>query len=492
MHAMRSVSLTIALVVLPLWSGPVAGGQERPPQGRWEKAIEAFERKDREQPPPKNAIVFVGSSSIRFWDLTKSFPDLEVINRGFGGSELADSAHYASRIVVPYQPRVVVLYAGDNDIGAGKTPERVFADFKDFVKAVRTPLPRTKIIYLSIKPSILRWKLVDRMRTANSLIEGYCKHGDGLVYLDVGAPLLGPDGKPRAELFRRDGLHLDDKGYAIWTSLLRPLLAPTGDKPAAGVTPLRHGHAHNDYEHPRPLFDALDHGFCSVEADVFVVGDQLLIGHDRKDLRPERTLEKLYLDPLRQRVQANSGRVYPRGPPVFLLVDMKTSAKPTYAVLEKTLARYADIVSVMRNGSFSENAVTVVLSGTIRTDKGARDLLAGQDVRYAGIDGRPADLDSTAPSHLMPWISERWGALFRWKGDGSMPTDERAKLDQFVHKAHEHGRLVRFWATPERPEVWKQLRAAGVDLINTDKLPELQQFLRGTAVRPLTGKAGAD
>ena len=318
--------------------------------------------------------MFVGSSSIRFWDLKKSFPDLEVINRGFGGSELADSAFYASRIVVKYQPRIVVLYAGDNDIGAGKTPERVFADFKDFVKAVHTPLPRTKIVYLSIKPSILRWKIVDRMREANSLIEEYCKHGDGLVYLDVATPLLGPDGKPRADLFRRDGLHLNDKGYVLWTSLLRPLIAPEDKRPAASVTPLRHAHAHNDYEHERPLFDALDHGFCSVEADVFVTGDQLLVGHARKDLRPERTLEKLYLDPLRERVRANSGRVYPRGPPVFLLIDMKTSAKPTYAVLEKTLARYADILSVTRNGSFAENAVTVVLSGTIRTDKAARDL----------------------------------------------------------------------------------------------------------------------
>jgi lysophospholipase L1-like esterase len=483
---MRLATLTMPFVVLLLCSGPALSTQEKQPQSRWEKAIEAFEQKDRQRPPPKNAIVFVGSSSIRFWDLKKFFPDLEAINRGFGGSELADSAFYASRIVVKYQPRIVVLYAGDNDIGAGKTPERVFADFKDFVKAVHTPLPRTKIVYLGIKPSVLRWKLVDRMRQANSLIEEYCKHVDGLVYLDVATPLLGPDGKPRAELFQRDGLHLNDKGYVLWTSLLRPLIAPNDEKPAAAPTPLRHAHAHNDYEHERPLFDALDHGFCSVEADVFVMGDQLLVGHAKKDLRPERTLEKLYLDPLRERVRANSGRVYARGPPVFLLVDMKTSAKPTYAVLEKTLARYGDILSVTRNGSFAENAVTVVLSGTIRTDKAAREMLAGEDVRYAGIDGRPADLDSTVPSHLMPWISERWGSLFRWQGEGPMPNEERAKLDQFAHKAHAHGRLVRFWATPERPEVWKQLQAAGVDLINTDKLAELQQFFRDAPPHPPT------
>ncbi len=169
------------------------------------------------------------------------------------------------------------------------------------------------------------------------------------------------------------------------------------------MTPLRHAHAHNDYEHEHPLFDALEHGFCSVEADVFVVGDELLVGHSKKDLRPDRTLAKLYLDPLRERVRANSGRVYAGGPSVFLLIDMKTSAKPTYAVLDRMLSRYDDMLSVTRNGGFEEKAVTVVLSGTIRTDRATREFIAEQDTRYAGIDGRKADLDSTAagPSHSL-------------------------------------------------------------------------------------------
>ncbi len=217
---MRGVALAMVAVLAFLPTG--VRSQQKSPAGRWEKTIEVFERQDGQKPPPKDAVLFVGSSSIRFWDLKKSFPDLEVINRGFGGSELADSAFYAPRIVVKYQPRMVVLYAGDNDIGAGKTPERVFADFKDFVRAVHTPLPRTKIVYLSIKPSISRWKLVDRMRKANSSIEEYCKQGDGLVYLDVATPMLGPDGKPRPELFRRDGLHLNEKGYV---ALGRPVAA---------------------------------------------------------------------------------------------------------------------------------------------------------------------------------------------------------------------------------------------------------------------------
>jgi hypothetical protein len=248
--------------------------------------------------------------------------------------------------------------------------------------------------------------------------------------------------------------------------------------PARGadpVTPLRHAHAHNDYEHKRPLFDALDQGFCSVEADIFLVDGQLLVGHTRLDLRPERTLEKLYLDPLRERVKSNNGRVYPKGPPVYLLIDVKTEAKTTYAALDKVLARYADILSVTRKGRHEEKAVTAVISGNRD-----RQTITAQEVRYAGIDGRTEDLDATVPAHLLPWISDRWGLHFRWNGDGPMPAEERTKLREFVRKAHRHGRLVRFWATPEREEVWKELRAAEVDLINTDKLAELRKFLLKT------------
>jgi hypothetical protein len=251
-----------------------------------------------------------------------------------------------------------------------------------------------------------------------------------------------------------------------------PVALAVDDKPAARVVPLRHAHAHNDYEHPRPLFDALDQGFNSVEADIFLTDDQLLVGHSRRDLRPERTLEKLYLDPLRERIRANRGRVYPDGPTVFLLIDVKTEAKSTYAALARVLARYADILSVARDGQFEPKAVTVVVSGNCD-----REGITAEKVRYAGIDGRTTDLDSTTPAHLMPWISANWMLLFRWKGEGPMSEEERNKLRQIVQKAHEHGRLVRFWSTAESPVVWKELRAAGVDLLNTDKLAELRQFL---------------
>jgi hypothetical protein len=240
----------------------------------------------------------------------------------------------------------------------------------------------------------------------------------------------------------------------------------------APVVPLPRAHAHNDYEHKRPLLDALEHGFCSVEADVFLVDGELLIGHTRRDLRPGRTLEKLYLEPLRQRAKANGGRVYPGGPRVYLLIDVKSDAKPTYAALAPVLARYADVLSGTKDGKFEARAVTVVISGNC--DRAA--ITAGEP-RYAGIDGRPGDLDSEAPAHLMPWVSASWGSVFRWRGEGAMSAEERAKLREFVAKAHRRGRLVRFWATPEDPAVWRELLAADVDLINTDKLAGLRRFL---------------
>jgi hypothetical protein len=249
-------------------------------------------------------------------------------------------------------------------------------------------------------------------------------------------------------------------------------MVPAWDDKPAEIVPLRHAHAHNDYEHIRPLFDALDHGFCSVEADVFLTGSELLVGHTRASLRPERTLQKLYLEPLRDRVRANGGRVYRKGPTVFLLIDVKTTAEPTYAALAKVLAEYDDILSVSHKGKFEERAVTAVISGN-RDQAG----IAASKVRYAGIDGRPGDLDSTGPADLMPWISANWTLEFRWRGVGPMSEEERRKLCTFVKKAHAHNRLVRFWATPEKPAVWKELRAAGVDLLNTDKLDELQRFL---------------
>jgi lysophospholipase L1-like esterase len=192
---------------------------------RWEKEVAAFEKQDAARPPAKGGVVFVGSSSIRLWKLEKSFPGVEALNRGFGGSQIIDSVELAPRLVVKYQPRLVVFYAGDNDIGGGKTPEKVLADFKAFVAVVHKDLPKTRIAFLSVKPSVARWKLVDKIKQANALIEAYCKETEGLVYIDVFTPMLGDDGKPRAELLLKDGLHMNEKGYEIWAERVKPLLS---------------------------------------------------------------------------------------------------------------------------------------------------------------------------------------------------------------------------------------------------------------------------
>jgi lysophospholipase L1-like esterase len=215
--------------VLAMLVGWIAGflpqsRAEDKPAAPWESAIEAFEKQDRDKLPPKSAIVFVGSSSIRLWDLARSFPGKQVINRGFGGSQLADSVRFAPRIVVKYEPRLVVLYAGDNDLGVGKSPEQVHADFQAFVHVVHKALPRTTIAFISIKPSVLRWRLVDKIQKANALIEADCKRQEGLLYIDIFKPMLGDDGKPRRELFAPDGLHLNAKGYELWASIVGPYL----------------------------------------------------------------------------------------------------------------------------------------------------------------------------------------------------------------------------------------------------------------------------
>jgi len=269
--------------------------------------------------------------------------------------------------------------------------------------------------------------------------------------------------------FEIENRHL--AAWVAWASFFLGLPAAANSEPL----PLPRAHAHNDYAHSRPLFDALDHGFCSVEADIYLRPDGLLIGHDPKDLQPGRTLEKLYLDPLRERVQASGGQVYRGGPAFYLLVDVKTEANESYAALDKVLARYADILSVSRDGKFERKAVTVVLSGNR-----AIEIVKNQAVRYVGIDGRPEDLSSEAPADLIPWISANWTLQFKWQGNGPLSPVERQKLEQFIRQAHDRSRLVRFWATPEKEIVWKDLNSAGVDLINTDKLDELQMFLLAT------------
>ncbi len=256
--------------------------------------------------------------------------------------------------------------------------------------------------------------------------------------------------------------------------MLRALLVCVSFVPAvlAAEPAMPQPHAHNDYLHKRPLLDALDQRFVSVEADIFLKDGQLLVAHTAFEIKPERTLQKLYLDPLRERAKANGGKIHKDGPAFHLMIDVKTDAKTTWAALAKVLDDYADILTIWKDGKPEPKAVTVVISGNWD-----REGIKAANPRRAAIDGRPKDLDGTESAELIPWVSASWGSLFKWKGEGAMPADELQKLKDHVAKAHAQGRKVRFWATPDRAEAWAVQRDAGVDFINTDKLAELRAFL---------------
>jgi len=272
-----------------------------------------------------------------------------------------------------------------------------------------------------------------------------------------------------AKFWRENGMCMRVLVPLVVSTLLNGHLA--AEAPTA-VVPLAKAHAHNDYHHKRPLLDALDHGFCSVEADIFLVGNELQIAHSRSELKPERTLQSLYLEPLRQRVEQNDGRVYANGPSFTLMIDIKSEGAATYKILHKLLSQYKAILTRVESGRRVAGAVDVVVSGNRATA-----MIAADDPRYVGIDGRLSDLNSDQPADLLPMISDNWGSHFRWRGVGDIPAAEKKKLRDVVTQAHHAGRRVRFWATPETPAMWSELYDAGVDAINTDRLDELQAFL---------------
>jgi hypothetical protein len=242
-----------------------------------------------------------------------------------------------------------------------------------------------------------------------------------------------------------------------------------------------HAHAHNDYDHARPLNDALDHGFTSVEADVILKHDSLYVAHDPEDIVIGQTLQSLYLDPLYKLYKENGGKIYPDWPTVNLMIDFKTDADSTYDVLRPLLDEYADMLTRWIDGEKKTKALTIIVSGNrpIETAK-------NETSRMIGIDGRPDDLNNNISSSLYPWISDNWTNHFEWRGHGELPAEEQAKLDSMVKIAHANGHLVRFWATdshyvPARQNMWATLLDAGVDIINTDDLAGLADFLRNRA-----------
>ena len=208
-----------------LLASALAAAQLQPASAAWEADIRKFEDADRASPPQPGAVLFIGSSSIRKWtDLADDFPSKRVLHRGFGGSWLADSTYYASRIIVPYRPSMIVLYAGDNDINGGRTAAQVFDDYVAFVTRVRKNLPATPIAFVSIKPSPSRTQFLPVMQEANAKIRAYAATRPHLVYIDVASKMLDASGQPRAELFTEDNLHMNRKGYDLWRSIIAPYL----------------------------------------------------------------------------------------------------------------------------------------------------------------------------------------------------------------------------------------------------------------------------
>ncbi|WP_432158125.1 phosphatidylinositol-specific phospholipase C/glycerophosphodiester phosphodiesterase family protein [Streptomyces sp. bgisy153] len=268
-------------------------------------------------------------------------------------------------------------------------------------------------------------------------------------------------------------------GAALTGTVALPAGTALAGEQHHGPRPLWRAHAHNDYEHHRPLLDALDHRFGSVEADVYLVGDRLLVAHDPEDLDPTRSLEALYLDPLAARVRAHHGSVYRgRRRPLQLLVDLKTEGVATYLVLDRLLRRYPHLFTTYAHGRVRPGPVTVVVSG----DRAAREPMAAQTVRRAFYDGRLTDLGSATPASFIPLISDNWTHTFTWLGTGTFPDTERRKLHAVAAAAHRRGQRVRFWATPDLPgpardALWGELLAAGVDHLNTDDLAGLEAFL---------------
>ncbi|MFC5412059.1 histidinol-phosphatase [Larkinella bovis] len=256
-----------------------------------------------------------------------------------------------------------------------------------------------------------------------------------------------------------------------WTQPIARLQTP---QPLATVKPLPSGHAHNDYEQSRPLWDALDHGFTSIEADVYAFRDTLYVSHNRPAFwNTDKSLENLYLRPLTERIRQNGGTVYPNyKDPVYLMIDFKTAADSTYKALEKVLQHYRSILTTCRGNRCQPGAVTVFISGNRPTET-----LKKAKERLAGLDGRPADLGKGFSPSLMPVVSDSYANQLSWRGQGPMPDEQFQKLKQLVQRVHAEGKKLRLWACPEDPVVWAKLREAGADFLSTDQLELARDFL---------------
>ncbi len=219
-------NLLLILLLWPLLA--MARDNRENDHAQWNADIAAFQAGDLAHPPRPGAVLFIGSSSIRFWKtLATDFPGVRTINRGFGGSEIDDATFFADRIVAPYHARAIVMYAGDNDLQDGDSPAHVRADFAAFVSRARALDPGVPIAFIAIKPSVARKVLLPKIREANALVREYAATQQGVAYLDVFTPMLGRDGQPQPQWFIADGLHMNRKGYALWIDVVKPWLEAT-------------------------------------------------------------------------------------------------------------------------------------------------------------------------------------------------------------------------------------------------------------------------
>lgn len=242
---------------------------------------------------------------------------------------------------------------------------------------------------------------------------------------------------------------------------------------AQKIIPIPYAHAHNDYEHERPLLDALDHGFTSIEADVFAIDGELYVYHNRPaKVDPQRTLKKLYLEPLRDRVSNNQGKVYSRYDGHFqLMIDIKTNAAETYALIQEQLQDYATLFSRIENGENITGPIMVFLSG----NRPIATILEA-DTHIAKLDGRPEDIGKGYPAAKMPVISERYGKVLAWNGETKLKRKQKKKLKNLIRQVHAEGKQLRLWAMPESETAWKTYLQLGIDWINADDLARLQNF----------------
>jgi len=243
---------------------------------------------------------------------------------------------------------------------------------------------------------------------------------------------------------------------------------------AQDVQTLPNAHSHNDYRHDRPTLDALDHGFCSLEADVFLVDGQLLVGHTPWELKEVNTLEVLYLDRLREFFQKNDGSIYPNKEKVVLWIDFKSGPKETWPVLEKVLSNYTEMLSYVEDGKLVEKAVTVIITGSSPSP----DMFKSETGKRYALSSDSLDrFDASIPNTVYYAVCENFAKFTRWRGYGELSQEDRQKIAEVVKKTHDQGRKIRFWGYPESEKIWQLMLDLNVDWINTDDHQRLQKFL---------------